>query len=214
MSNPTQANQPPKPSTPPFQLFPYLYWAVFLIAVPLGALLMLKKEKAQVPVLTHDVPAYHVLQDTDFALKPLDQLNRTQIVTDTVRNMEDLQQHYTLTALALGSPLRKTQLGRLPDGVSIADTYAVGISVSNSTLLGGNLSAGDIVSISTGPPTSTEGGTRGAPALVLPSVLVLDVRYAADEKIVVLALPAEKERWLGYLAETSGKTLVLTRKVK
>ena len=132
--------------------------------------------------------------------------------------MNDLQGSYTREVLQMGSPIRKSQLGPMSDRSFINDMFAVGIPVTGAVTLGGNLRAGDVVSVTAVPQTGqwiTSTATLGnrTPTVIFDAVLILDVRTEENNPLLILALPAEKERWLDFLKAAQNSTLLMTRRV-
>jgi hypothetical protein len=90
----------------------------------------------------------------------------------------------------------------------ISNTFAVAVPANTATTLGGDLQAGDVVSMAAVPISNT----ASVPTIVFDTMLVLDVKSAEDEKVVILAVPVD--RWLEYLTKTRNAVLVLARQVE
>jgi hypothetical protein len=194
---------------PPRDPFPWIFWLLFILVVPVVAVWMALKPvppplKIRLPILNQDVPAYHVITSNDIYMK----LVGTNIVTtDTVREKGDLIGHYTLTPISSDVPISRNQIGPEPNSSLIANTYAVAISTSSVMILGGNLHAGDIVSLAVVPLSNS----ASPPTIVLDKVLVLDVKSAGNQTVIILAIPVD--HWLDYLAKTHNATVVFSRQV-
>lgn len=190
---------------PPLDPWPWLYWGLFFIVVPLVALWMAYKPAPRVnlPVPARDLPPYHVFTAGDIitVTVPL-----RQVTGATVRNVHDLVGRYTLQAVSAGQPIRRDHVVAIPDPALITNTLAVGLPADAATILGGVLRPGDVVAVAA-VPTSTP----AAPARIFDAVLVLDVKRTEDEVTVVLAIPAD--RWEEYLGRTQGARIVLARQV-
>ena len=194
---------------PPFDPFPLIYWFLFILVVPVVAVWMVHKPvppppEIRLPILNQDVPAYHVITSNDIYMK----LVGTSIVTtDTVREKGDVIGHYTLTPISSGLPISRKQIGPVPNPSLIVNTYAVAISTNSVMILGGNLQAGDIVSLAVVPLSNS----TSPPTIVFDKVLVLDVKSAGNQTIIILAIPVD--HWLDYLAKTHNATVVFSRQV-
>jgi len=200
-------NDEPAPKSPRDAL-PWVYWGLVFFVVPLVALWMAHKPASQatIPVLVDDMPAYSVIRAGDVMTTTVS----PDLVTDaTVQKPEDLVGSYTRESIRATRPISTSQVVTIPDPALISNTLAVAVPASMTTILGGNLQAGDIVSLATVPVSDT----HSAPAIVFDTVLVLDVNAAEDEKTIVLAIPAD--RWLVYLAQARDAAgLVLARRVE
>ncbi|MGB9872580.1 MAG: SAF domain-containing protein [Anaerolineae bacterium] len=196
-------NAPPKPPRDPW---PWLYWGLFLMVVPLVALWMAGKPVPQVslPVPARDLPPYRVITASDLLTATLPQ---RQADAESIRDPAGLLGHYTLETLPAGKPVRPEQLVAIPDPALITNTVAVAIPADAATILGGALRPGDVVAVAVVPADAT-----AAPVRLLDAVLVLDVRQMEHEMVVLLAIPAD--RWPEYLARTRQATVVLARRVE
>jgi len=192
-------------SRPPFDPFPWIYWLIFILVVPVVAFWMTHKlvpppPQVSLPYLHQNTLAYHVITQGDVYTKLVD---KSSITTDTVHRIDDLIGHYTLTPLSADQPIHQSQIGPKPDPSLIANTLAVGIPSDNAMILGGNLHAGDVVSIATVPLSSP----TSSPTIVFDKVLVLDVKPAGSQSLIILAIPTD--HWLDYLAKMRNATVVL-----
>lgn len=191
---------------PPRDPWPWLYWGLFFIVVPLVALWMAHRPAPQVslPVPARDLPPYHVITAGDLMTASIP---ARQVAEATARTAQDLVGHYTLQPAPAGKPLRRDQVVAVPDPALITNTLAVAIPADSTTTLGGALRAGDVVAVAVVP---TENAT--SPVKLLDAVLVLDVRQTEEGEIIVLAIPAA--RWTEYLAKTQNATVVLALRVE
>lgn len=199
-----QRDRQPKPRTP-LDPWPWFYWGLFVIVVPLVALWMAYKPAPQVnlPIPARDLPPYHVLTAGDIITVTVPV---RQVTGETVRNVQDLVGRYTLQAVSAGQPIRRDHVVAIPDPALITNTLAVGLPADAATILGGALRPGDAVAVAA-VPTSTP----ATPARIFDAVLVLDVKRTENETTVVLAIPAD--RWLEYLVKRQNATIVLARRV-
>ncbi|HEU5376616.1 MAG TPA: SAF domain-containing protein [Ktedonobacteraceae bacterium] len=196
-------NSRPKP---PFDPFPWLYWLFFVLMVFLVPGIMMHKPGPQIRLLvfSHNVSAYHIITPNDISMKSIDQATAP---TDIVNKTENLIGHYTLTTLSSGQPINPRQIGPRPDRSLIKDTLATAIAANNAMLLGGNLHAGDVVSLAAFPISNS----RSTPLTIFDRVLVLDVKSSGNQAVIILAIPSRC--WLNYLAKTHHTTIVLARPV-
>ncbi len=199
-------NDSPTP-TPPRDSLPFIYWSVFVICLALGGILFFVKREAPlaVPVVPRNVPAYHILTASDVTTKTIE---AHQVVSDTVRDAQSLIGHYTREVLTASRPIHAGQIVAISDSRLISDTLAVGISANSATILGGNLRAGDVVSLAAVPISET----ASAATTVLDQVLVLDVKVSDKDTVVVLAIP--RSHWLEYLDKTHNAEFVLARRIE
>ncbi len=191
---------------PPRDPWPWLYWGLFFIVVPLVALWMAHRPAPQVslPVPALDLPPYRIITAGDLMTASIP---ARQVAEVTARTAQDLVGHYTLQPAPAGKPLRRDQVVAVPDPALITNTLAVAIPADSTTTLGGALRAGDVVAVAVVP---TENAT--SPVKLLDAVLVLDVRQTQEGEIIVLAIPAA--RWTEYLAKTQNATVVLALRVE
>jgi Flp pilus assembly protein CpaB len=207
------ANPPSRPK-PPHDYFSWMYWIPFLLVVPTVATWMANKpippplnpqvHRVIVPFLTRELPAYRVIMPSDMFMGTVD---ANTVGNKTVRELQDLIGHYTLVPILPDRPILENQIGPKPDPRMISNTLAVAIPANSTTTIGGNLHAGDIVSMAAVPLSNT----TSLPKIVFDAVLVLDVKTVGDETVIILAIPAY--RWPNYLVETRDATLVFARQV-
>ena len=151
-----------------------------------------------VPVAREAVPAYHRLLPDDLEMKafPPD-----QIPLDALRDPDRLGIAVTSAPLAAGEPIRTTDLISLPSEDLIQDREIVAITVWPMHAFGGNLGAGQQV-------------TLWDDTIEVGVFLVLDVQQAAspgqyDYYIVILAVPQDQREAVlraaraGHVALTS-----------
>jgi Flp pilus assembly protein CpaB len=198
----------------PFDPFPIFYWLLFVLLVPTVAIWMAQKTVPQVglPVLNKAVPAYYVITKNDISVQQVDQ---SKVLGDIVRNGGELIGHYTLVALQMNQPIHESQIApRSPapalDVSLITNTLATAIPASNTMILGGNLQAGDVVKLAA-MPNAGSSSANSQPVTIFERVLVLDVKSAGNQSVIILAIPAD--RWLDYLAKTHNATLILALEV-
>ncbi|MFN3763402.1 MAG: SAF domain-containing protein, partial [Anaerolineae bacterium] len=140
-------NTRPKPPCDPW---PWLYWGLFFIVVPLVALWMAYRPAPQVslPVPARDLPPYHVITAGDLIVASIP---ARRVTAETVRNAQDLVGRYTLQTLPAGRPLSRDQVVAVPDPALITDTLAVAVPADATTILGGVLRPGDVVAVAVVP---------------------------------------------------------------
>src|SRR6266699_4105593 len=191
---------PGPPDKPPRDYFPLIYWLPFLVIVTTLALWIVNKPmQVRVPFLKHEVPAYHVIMSNDVYIGSADQ---SIVSTKKVREMQGLIGHYTLALILPDHPISENQIGPKPDLTLISNTLAVAIPANSAMLLGGNLNAGDVVSLAAIPFS----GTNSPPAMIFNKVLVLDVKLTGNQPIIILAIPIN--RWSEYLAQIRNATIL------
>ena len=195
------------PLKPPRDWFPWIYWSIFFLIVPLVAVWVASKPAPQVnvPMTARELPPYHLIVASDVVTKAI---NPSDVVSDTIRDPKDLVGYYTRETILEGKPIRENQIGGFADLRLISNTLAIAIPANNVTTLGGNLRAGDVVSLATVPISDT----NAAPTIVFNAVLVLDVKGNDKDAVIVLAISAD--RWLEYLAKTRNAQVVLARRIE
>lgn len=194
-------NPTPQPK-PPRDYLAWIYWIPFLLIVSIGIFLIARKPTyISLPFLKHEVTAYYLIKANDVYVGSVD----ANIVTSsTIRNLQDLIGHYTLSSILADKPILGDQIGPKPESRLITNTLAVAIPANSTTLLGGNLHAGDIVSIASVPLSNAP----TLPRIVFDSILVLDVKQSPqNQAVIILAIPTY--RWPSFLAEMQGATVVL-----
>lgn len=199
-------NQPPKK---PHDYLSWAYWFLFLLVVPVIAILMANKPtQVSLPILKQSLPPYHIITSKEVSAK---QVEMNAIVGGTVRNLQDLIGHYTLVSVAADQPVLENQLGPMPASQSlIVNTLAAAIPANGITTFGGNLRAGDVVSLAV-VPLSNAASSSQKPTLLFARLLVLDVKPGGSQPVIVLAIPADQ--WIDYLTQTHDMTIVLARQV-
>src|SRR5260370_7557237 len=86
---------------PPRDPFPWIFWLLFILIVPVVAVWMALKPvppplKIRLPILNQDVPAYHVITSNDIYMK----LVVTNILTTTtLPSNQNLIDNFTLTPI-------------------------------------------------------------------------------------------------------------------
>ncbi len=196
---------------PPRDFFPMLYWLLFILVVPIVAFWMGHKPVPQVilPILHGDVPVYHVITKSDIFMQSFD---KSTMTTDTISKENDLIGHYTLVTIRAGKPIHEDQIAPQPPmpppPVSLmTNTLAVAIPANSAMIFGGNLHAGDIVSLAAVPTSNN----NAMSTMIFEKVLVLDVKSAGNQSVIVLAIPAQ--HWLDYLAKIRNSTIVIALQV-
>jgi hypothetical protein len=193
----------------PHDWLPRLYWGVFLLAIPLITFLMALKPvpSVLVPVPNHELTAYHVITTTDLTTLavPL-----SSVTTDTLRDSSKLLDHYTRDTLPASHPVHEGQIIPISTAIPtlISSTHALAIPADATLTFGNTLQAGDIVSVSSVPHSTS----IATPSVVLDTVLVLDVKTVMSETVVILAVP--DTRWTEYLVKTQNAQIILARPVK
>ncbi len=192
---------------PPRDLLPWIYWGLFFIVVPIVALWMATKPAVQtnLPVAVRELPPYHLITASDVITRSV---SPSDIVSNTVRNSQDIVGRYTREVIADGKPIRGNQIAAVADARLISNTLAVAIPTTSATILGGKLRAGDVVSLATVPISDTS----TAPTILFDAVLVLEMQANDKDAVVVLAIPAN--RWLEFLAKTHDAQVVLARRIE
>ncbi len=206
---PTPAPAPiPTSHSKPFDLFALLYWLPFVLALPLAIFMALRPAplipilKANLPVLKHEVATYHIITQNDVRFKLFD---KKDVPTDVMYDMINLIGHYTRETIPANQPIIRNQVGSIPDRHLILNTLAVAIPANSVTTLGGNLDAGDVVSLAAIPlPNNTS-----QPTIIFKEVLVLDVKTVGNATVLILAIPVNQ--WLDYLTKTRNATIVLAQ---
>jgi hypothetical protein len=195
---------------PPHDFFPWIYWGLFAILVPLAAIYMALKpvpprSQVNLPVFYHKILAYQIIRPNDIIIKRVDE---SGLKNDIITNLHDLIGHYALSLIVANEPIHSNQIGIAPDPSLISNTFAVAIPANNSTILGGNIQAGDVVILAIVPLSN-----NGPPhSIVFQRVLVLDVKANGNQSIIILAIPAN--RWLEFLAQTHNATIELTKPIQ
>ncbi len=202
----------PKPPVPragdrPRDWLAILYWVLILVAVPIIAFLMWQRPAVgtTLPVLKHDVPAFHRIAPDEVENK---NASSAEVTSDTIRDAAGLANHYALQEIKHGQPVSSDAVVAIANSSLISNTIAVGIPADSVSLLGGNIRAGDIVSVTAVPVSDT----LSASTFALDRVLVLDVQTNDKASTLVLAIPAA--RWLEYLDKTRNAAIVIARAVQ
>ena len=181
------------------------YWLA-IVAIPVGIMgalyLFWQENKTQVEVYVpaHDLPAYHQIQPSDLIPK----LYASRAVSsDTLRTAQAIAGHYTLTPIPHAKPLTASQLSVKVNPTCLTDTIAVSLLATPAMTFGGNLKAGDTVSLTFAPP-APKAGASPKPAL-FPDLLVLDVKPVAQattqNSVIVLALPKTAAEFATHLPD-------------
>ncbi len=154
-------------------------------------------------LLTHDIEPYHLITTDDIKESKTYRFVRE----DSIKNREELIGHYARVALKADDPVERSQVVFLADPNLISNTLVSAVSLNSTMILGANIQAGDVVSLSVVPAT-----TAASVEVLFEKLLVVDVKspQAEDEDFVVsLAVPAR--RWVEYLEKTHNAQLVLAK---
>ena len=186
--------------SPGFTGFPFF----FIVSV--GVIWMvIKPTHISLPFLKHEVPAYYVIEAKDVLVVSVD---ASIVNSGTVRNIQDLIGHYTFYPVHPYRPINNDQIGPKPNSTLISNTLAIALPANITTLLAGNIYAGDVVSLA----TVHNSNTNSSSTIVFQRVLVLDRKSVGSQNVIVLAIPID--RWLDYLDQTRNATIVLARQVE
>jgi len=182
-----------------------------IVAIPVGIMgalyLFWHEEKTRVDVYVyvpaHDLPAYHQIQDSDLAPK---RYASRSVPSGILKKSQRIVGRYTLTSLPNGKPLTNSQLGVKVQPNCLMDTVAVSLPATPAMTFGGNLKAGDTVSITFASPATKE-GVSPTPTL-FSDILVLDVKAVPQTNtftsVIVIALPkTSAEEFVTHLASTT-----------
>ena len=200
-SNSSQEGKKRRPSDPFVWLF-WGLWASFLVVV-LPWMVQKPNDTRFLPVPVRDLPAYHLITEDDLALAPFP---HRQIVNGTVLDAKELVSQLTREPLLAGRPIRREQVVAVPDLALVQDAFAIGIPADKATILGGALRPGDVVTLAVMPSQNVD-----TPAILLDTVLVLDVKPQDETSVVVVAIPTA--RWGEYLTARQKGELFLARRV-
>jgi Flp pilus assembly protein CpaB len=200
------ATPPPKK---PHDYFRWGYWFLFLLVVPVIAILIANKpSQVSLPVFKAGVPPYHIITSSDISMK---QVDMDTVVTGTLRTIQDLVGHYTLVPVIAHQPVLANQISPQPEPLDlISNTLATAIPANSVTTFGGSLHAGDVVSLAVVPLSDTT-SSISPPTILFNTLLVLDVKSSGNQSVIVLAIPANQ--WIEYLTKTHNMTIVLARQV-
>lgn len=189
----------------PFDPLGLIYWLV-LLAVPVVAWRMYENSmQTSILVFARDLPAFHVIEANDLVAK---KINASEVTSDTVRDLSDLSGHYTRNAIKAAQPINKKEVVVISDPSLIRNTVAVPFTANSQTIFSDLLSAGDIVSMAVLPKSVS----LPPHELMLDSALVLSIDSVGSNRVITLALPAD--RWSKYLPQSQDATLVIARRVK
>lgn len=190
------------------------------IAIPVSASCALylgwheSQTRLFIPVLVHELPAYHQIQKSD--LKEQKFSSRT-LTSATLKKSKQIINRYTLAPVPKEKPLSKDKLGPKVNTDHISDTVVIGIPATPAMVLGGNLQSGDIVDL-----IATPAATVSEPQLtsvVFPNILVLDVKSTGKNKspsespfVVVIALPVDHRQ--EFATKSVGAKILISRKLE
>ena len=144
--------------------------------------------KGYLPV--RELPAYHQIQLSDLTPKPY---ASRSVPSDTLRTAQEIVGRYTLTPLPKDKLLTDSQLGVKVNPTCLTNTIAVSLPATPAMTFGGNLKAGETVSITFGSTPADKESTLPSPAL-FSNLLVLDVKAVSQAStpftsVIVIALP-------------------------
>lgn len=180
-----------------------------IVAIPVGIMGALylfwqeDKTRVEVYVPAHNLPAYHQIQDSDLISK---HYTSRSVPSGILKKSQRIVGRYTLTSLPNGKPLTNSQLGVKVQQNCLMDTVAVSLPATLAMTFGGNLKAGDTVSITFASPATKE-GVSPTPIL-FSDILVLDVKAVPQTNtftsVIVIALPkTSAEEFVTHLASTT-----------
>ncbi len=166
-----------------------------------------------VSVPSADLPAYHIIQESDLITETF---KADSIPDDAIDDHYDLVGKYTSLALQAKKPVTDAQVLD-PNSTEASEHFVVGISATSAMTLGGNLEPGDVVDIVS---TSTGDVAKRSSCTYFENTLVLDVRPVAEHQttndaqerpfVIVVALP--KDRRTDFANQGAGETWLITRK--
>lgn len=179
-------------STQVKRLFDWQKWLVILIILLtaiFGALYLRQGSKLtkSIHVPKFDLPAYHLIRDSDLIAKnlPVEHLNDKVLIAK-----EDLINYYTLKTLKSGEVVTKSDIISISSSDLMSYTIAVSIPATAAMTFNGQLTSKTVVSVWS--------VTRRNADLLLPSVLVLDVKQVQagantsdNTYVIVLAVPED-----------------------
>jgi Flp pilus assembly protein CpaB len=199
------AASPPKK---PHDYFRWGYWFLFLLVVPVIAIVIANKpSQVSLPVFNSDLPPYHIITSDDVSMK---QIDMAAVRTGVVPTKQELVGHYTLVPVNAHQPVLANQVSPQSEPLDlISNTLAVAIPANGVSTFGGSLHAGEVVSLAVVPLSNATSSSQ-KPAILFTRLLVLDVK-SGGQPVIVLAIPAGK--WIDYLTETRNMTIVLARQV-
>lgn len=201
------------PATPPLKkphdYFSLGYWFLFLLVVPVIAIVIANKPSlVSLPVFKKDVSPYHVITPDDLSMKQVDMNTVSSVI---VSSNKELVGHYTLALVIAQQPIFVNQVSSQAEPSDLVyKTLAVAIPANSATTFGGNLRAGDVVSLAV-VPLSNAASSSQKPTILFTQLLVLDVKSGGGQPVIVLAIPAGQ--WIDYLTQTHDMTIVLARPV-
>jgi hypothetical protein len=137
---------------PPWDYLKWIRRALLILVVPIVFWMANKHTYIDCPLLHRELPAYHIILPSDIFMERMD-INF--VSTKMVREIKDLIGHYTLSPVLPNQPILESQIGPKPDPSLISNTLAVAIPANSTTTIGGNLHAGDIVSMAAVPLSNT-----------------------------------------------------------
>lgn len=102
------------------QVAPFVSWGLFVVILGGCSLLMARREVSQldVPMLSRPVAPYEVITISDIVT---DTIRADQVMTDTLRDAQDVIDRYAGEGIKPRQPLRASQLGLIPDPTLIRD---------------------------------------------------------------------------------------------
>lgn len=194
------------PPKKPRDYFTWGYWLLFLLVIPIIAIWMANKPtQIRLPTLKRNLALYSIISANDVSMIWVDM---NTVAVNTVRNKQDIVGHYTLTVIFAQQPVLANQLGPKPEQPSlILNTLAAVIPANSVTTIGGDLRAGDVVSMAAVPLSNA----TSSPMIVFKQLLILDVKSYGGQPVIILAIPAEE--WLNYLTKTRNAIIMLTRQI-
>lgn len=187
-----------------------------IVAIPMGIIGALYlfwqegKTRVDVYVPARELPAYHQIQPSD--LRPKLYASRS-IPSGTLRASQEIVGRYTLTQLPKEKSLADSQLGVKVNPTCLTDTIAVSLPATPAMTFGGNLKAGDTVSITFVSTPATKESVL-PPSALFSDILVLDVKAVSQANtsftsVIVIALPKTSAK--EFATHLAGATALVGR---
>jgi hypothetical protein len=160
--------------------------------------------KVKLPVLKEDKPAFHLIGNEDLVEK---EVLASKVTADVARARGELTGKLSLQQLSAHHPISRSLV---TDAQNLEHTVSVGIQVTQSSIMGGNLQIGDVVEVII-VPAPTETDSLPDP-VIFDGVRVLDIKQVAGSQnfVVVIALPSNRR--IKFAALSFGSNLLITRK--
>lgn len=198
----------------PFDWQKWLVTTLVLAAATVGSLYLQQtgKDTKNIYVPNHDLPAYHLIQETDLITKTLSVVDLSE---DVLIAKEDMIDHYTLEMLGSDEVVIKSQVISIPSLDLVKDTTAIPIPATAAMIFNGKLSSGTVVTVWAIYPTNEPGVSKTE--LLLQRVLVLDVQKTesgveteSHPYVAILAVPIDRQAKVITAAYSGSLTFTLT----